>query len=122
MTRASLLPIALLFAVYGCAERYGGLQQSATIVVRTQPPERKFSIVSVSEAKQAIGAESGDVPLASAGSLKSLLDKKAVLIAGDSPVTWNAGSYAVAVQCPTAYKVRLVTLERGTPKTLDIKC
>jgi hypothetical protein len=37
-------------------------------------------------------------------------------------VTWNSGSYAVAVQCPAAYKVRLVTLDRGTPNTLDIKC
>jgi hypothetical protein len=122
MTRASLLPIAFLFALSGCAERYGGLQQSASITVRTQPPERKFSIVSASEARQAIGAESGDVPLATAGPLKSLLENKAVLIAGDSPVTWSTGSYAVAVQCPEAYKVRLVTLERGAPKTLDIKC
>lgn len=122
MTRASFLPIAFLFAFYGCAERYGGLQQSATIVVQTQPPERRFSIVSASEARQAIGAESGDVALASAGSLKTLLDKKPVLIASSSPVTWNPGSYAVAVQCPTEYKVRLVTLERGAPKTLDIKC
>ena len=87
-----------------------------------QPPERKFSIVSASDARQAIGAESGDVALASTGFLKTLLDKKALLIASSSPVIWNPGSYAVAVQCPTEYKVRLVTLERGTPKTLDIKC
>lgn len=122
MTRTSFLPFALLFMLAGCAERYGGLQQSATITVRTQPSERKFSILATSEARQAIGTESGDVPLSSAGPLKILLDKKAVLIAGDTPVTWNVGSYAVAVQCPTAYKVRLVTLERGTPKTLEIKC
>lgn len=122
MTRTRLLPIALLLALSGCAERYGGLQQSAMITVRTQPAERKFSILSASEARQAIGAESGDVPLASAGPLKSLLGKKAVLIAGDSPVVWNAGSYAVAVQCSDVFKVRLVTLERGMLKTLDIKC
>jgi len=72
--------------------------------------------------RQAIGAESGDVPLALAGPLKNLIAKMAVLIASDSPVTWNSGSYAVAVQCPAAYKVRLVTLDRGTPNTLDIKC
>jgi len=122
MTLARLLPIALLLTLSGCSMNYGGLQQSATITVRTQPPERKFSILSASEVRQAIGAESGDVPLALAGPLKNLIAKMAVLIASDSPVTWNSGSYAVAVQCPAAYKVRLVTLDRGTPNTLDIKC
>lgn len=122
MIRASIFPIAFLLALAGCAERYGGLQQSASITVRTQPPDRKFSIVSASEARQTLGTESGDVPLVNSSPLSGLLDRKATLIASDSPVIWSAGSYSVVVLCPTAYKVRLVTLERGASKTLDINC